>query len=50
MSKKNKGIGNDKKGGAKFHAKHINHDPQAESARAVFGKADSENTVRSDKA
>lgn len=26
-----------KKNDEKFHSKHIKHDPQAESARAVFG-------------
>lgn len=34
-SKKNK-----KKEDGKFHSKHIKHDPQAESARAVFGLQD----------
>ncbi len=29
---------NKKKEDGKFHSKHITHDPQAESARAVFGK------------
>ncbi len=29
---------NNKKEDGKFHSKHINHNPQAESARAVFGK------------
>lgn len=28
---------NHKKEDSKFHSKHIKHDPQAESARAVFG-------------
>jgi hypothetical protein len=28
---------NHKKEDGTFHAKHIHHDPQAESARAVFG-------------
>ena len=28
---------NHKKEDGKFHSKHIKHDPQAESARAVFG-------------
>ncbi len=32
---------NHKKEDGTFHSKHINHNPQAESARAVFGlKAD----------
>ncbi|MDD3168367.1 MAG: CPC_1213 family protein [Eubacteriales bacterium] len=26
-----------KKEDGKFHSKHVKHDPQAESARAVFG-------------
>lgn len=29
---------NGKKEDGKFHSKHVNHSPQAESARAVFGK------------
>ena len=29
---------NKKKEDGKFRSKHITHDPQAESARAVFGK------------
>ena len=28
---------NKKKEDGEFHSKHINHDPQAESARAVYG-------------
>lgn len=28
---------NNKKEDRKFHSKHINHDPNAESARAVYG-------------
>lgn len=28
---------NNKKNDGKFRSKHITHDPQAESARAVFG-------------
>ena len=31
---------NNKKEDGKFHSKHIKHDPQAESARAVFGLHD----------
>jgi hypothetical protein len=31
---------NHKKEDGTFHAKHIKHDPQAESARAVFGLRD----------
>lgn len=42
MSKNNsKSTNNHKKQDGTFHSKHIKHDPQAESARAVFGlKAD----------
>jgi hypothetical protein len=35
---------NHKKEDGTFHSKHIKHDPQAESARAVFGLKD--NNVR----
>jgi len=28
---------NKKKEDGKFHSKHVNHNPQAESSRAVFG-------------
>lgn len=31
---------NNKKEDGKFHSKHVKHDPQAESARAVFGLKD----------
>ena len=34
---KMKSTNNKKKEDGKFHSKHIKHDPQAESARAVFG-------------
>lgn len=37
MSNKAKSTRNHKKEDGKFHSKHIKHDPQAESARAVFG-------------
>lgn len=37
MSNKMKSTRNNKKEDGKFHSKHIKHDPQAESARAVFG-------------
>lgn len=39
MGKENKmkSTHNKKKEDGKFHSKHIKHDPQAESARAVFG-------------
>lgn len=39
---KKKSTANHKKEDGKFHSKHIDHNPQAESARAVFG---SENTA-----
>ena len=34
---KMKSTKNNKKSDGKFHSKRINHDPQAESSRAVFG-------------
>ncbi|MFV0344026.1 MAG: CPC_1213 family protein [Anaerocolumna sp.] len=34
---KRKSTKNNKKEDGTFHSKHIKHDPQAESARAVFG-------------
>ena len=39
MSRDNskKSTSNHKKEDGTFHSKHINHNPQAESARAVFG-------------
>lgn len=37
---KMKSTGNKKKEDGKFHSKKIKHDPQAESARAVFGLHD----------
>lgn len=39
MSQENKmrSTKNNKKHDGTFHSKHVNHDPQAESARAVFG-------------
>jgi len=37
---KMKSTKNGKKEDGKFRSKHINHDPQAESARAVFGLKD----------
>lgn len=37
---KRKSIKNHKKEDGKFHSKHVKHDPQAESARAVFGLND----------
>lgn len=36
-SNKKKSTKNGKKSDGKFHSKHIKHDPQSESARAVFG-------------
>ncbi|NLL73786.1 MAG: hypothetical protein GX237_09705 [Clostridiales bacterium] len=40
MSNKMKSTKNNKKEDGKFHSKHIKHNPQAESARAVFGLKD----------
>jgi len=37
---KMKSTTNNKKHDGKFHSKHIKHDPNAESARAVFGMND----------
>ncbi len=37
---KMKSTNNNKKEDGKFHSRHIKHDPQAESARAVFGLKD----------
>lgn len=37
---KMKSTKNHKKEDSTFHSKHIHHDPQAESARAVYGLAD----------
>ena len=37
---KKKSTKNNKKNDGKFRSKHIKHDPQAESARAVFGMKD----------
>ncbi len=37
---KKKSTRNNKKEDGKFRSKHITHDPQAESARAVFGLKD----------
>lgn len=34
------------KADGKFHSKHIKHDPQAESARAVFGLKKSSNSEK----
>ena len=36
-SNKMKSTNNNKKSDGKFHSKHVNHNPQAESARAVYG-------------
>lgn len=47
---KMKSTRNNKKEDGKFRSKHINHNPQAESARAVFGLRDDgnvNNTVQS---
>jgi len=37
---KTKSSNNSKNSEGKFNSKHIKHDPQAESARAVFGLKD----------
>ena len=37
---KMKSTKNNKKHDGTFHSKHVKHDPQAESARAVFGLQD----------
>jgi len=37
---KKKSTKNNKKEDGKFHSKHINHNPQAESARVKFGVDD----------
>lgn len=39
---KKKGTANHKKEDGTFHSKHIKHDPNAESARAVFGLKDTD--------
>lgn len=43
MSQENKmrSTKNNKKHDGTFHSKHVNHNPRAESARAVFGLKDS---------
>lgn len=40
MGQKMKSTKNNKKKDGKFRSKNIKHDPQAESARAVFGFQD----------
>ena len=37
MNNKKKSTGNGKKEDGTFRSKHVKHDPQAESARAIFG-------------
>ena len=39
---------NNKKEDGKFHSKHIKHNPQAESARAVFGLQDNDGKNKAD--
>lgn len=46
MGNKMKSTKNGKKSDGKFHSKHIKHDPQAESARAVFGLRDDNNPTQ----
>lgn len=45
---KMKSTKNNKKQDGKFHSKHVNHNPQAQSARAVFGLKDDNSPDRSD--
>ncbi|HWR23863.1 MAG TPA: CPC_1213 family protein [Feifaniaceae bacterium] len=40
MGNKKASTRNKKKEDGKFRSKHVKHDPQAESARAVFGAGD----------
>ncbi|MDP4181908.1 MAG: CPC_1213 family protein [Bacillota bacterium] len=40
IENKKRSTKNNKKEDGKFHSKHIKHDPNAESARAVFGLND----------
>jgi hypothetical protein len=44
MSEEKKNKGHDKKKESKFPSKKVKHDPQDESARAIFGKQDNERT------
>ncbi len=48
MGNKMKSTKNNKKADGTFHTKNIKHDPQAESARAVFGLKDNntQNSVK----
>lgn len=41
-SKRQKDTKNNRKSDGKFKNKHINHNPQAESARTIFGKEEKE--------
>lgn len=43
-SNQKKSSRNQKKTDGTFHSKHIKHDPNAESARAVFGLNNKQNT------
>lgn len=45
---KKKSTKNNKKTDGKFRSKHINHSPQSESARAVFGSDGSKAENRDD--
>lgn len=45
MGNKMKSTKNGKKEDGKFRSKHINHNPQAESARAVFGLKDGDSPM-----
>ncbi len=46
VENKKKSTKNHKKDDGKFHSKKIKHDPQAESARAIYGLNDAENGNR----
>lgn len=46
MGDKMKSTKNGKKQDGKFHSKHVKHNPQAESARAVFGLRDNDNPTQ----
>ena len=48
MGEHMKSTKNHKKEDGKFHSKHIKHNPQAESARAVFGLKDDNGKNRID--
>ena len=45
---KKKSTSNNKKEDGKFRSKHVKHDPQAESARAVYGLQNAESENKTD--